>query len=678
MSQELTSKPESAPRRRRLACALVAVLVTAVSVYLRMRTPVLIGNYETDSVLFVRLANSIVGGHWLGSFNTLTLFKGPMYPVFIALCHNLGVPLKLAEHATYLAAGLALAGCIWLVTGRLVASTIAYVVIALDPASFGVVNAILMRDGWYSSLSLLLVCTIFLACFTAVNGGPRWVPLPFAVIAGLVMAAFWMCREEGPWIVPSALVIFVSSGLSGVLRWRRAARENNEPSSPLRHSLSVPGIATFVAVAVLFGISFAAPIKAIEVRNQHVYGAPLVTDMAQGTIPQAYAEWERVKAETRPKYVPISTAQRMAVYQVSPAARELEPYLENMHNVWAQISCGGSLAHCDYTGAFTIWAIRAAAQTEGHFSTEADAQRFFGQLAQQIDTACATRQLSCQAKLPSSLQSIDGMSLTAFTKSAWHMATMLYWSPGFVTLPTGDDVHANQLAIAHAVIPDAPATPEAGTQQRATYQRSNWPYRWLIATYRILLPLLLVAAIVGMLLTAIVTVVRRRRARNAVWILAAALLIGVGMRLALLATIDVTQYPAAQARYLLPARDCLLGFTMVGLGQLAKLVADEKLLSGVNLLGLTRKQPPVRSDLGEAHGETDHDELQAADDEHGAEDGQPDRGPDVELTEASHTPVRQRDEVQHDADEHAEAAKDQAALQGDPVQGTLDPRADGQ
>lgn len=672
----------SAPRRRGAVCTVAALLVTALSVWLRMRIPVVVGDFETDSVLFVRLANSIAAGHWLGPLNTWTLFKGPMYPMLIAACHSLGVPLKLAEHVTYLAAGLALAGCIWVVTGRLVVSTVAYGVVALDPASFGVVNAIVLRDGWYASLSLLLLCTMFLACFTAVNGGPRWVPLPFAVVAGLVMAAFWMCREEGPWIVPSAIVIFVGCGLSGVARWWRAARDaSEEPSrrlwrwAGLWRSLSIPGLATFLAVTLLFGVSFAVPISMVETKNRDAYGSPLVTDSAQGTITQAYGEWERVNAGPRRKYIPISTAQRMAVYRVSPAARELAPYLEDPHNVWAPLSCGGALANCDYTGAFSIWVLRAAAQAAGHYGTEPAAQEFFGRLAAQIDTACATRQLSCQAKLPATLQSIDGMPLRAFTKSAWRMATMLYWSPGFVALPSGDNARPNQLAVAHHVIPDVPATPQAGRQRRAAYQRENWPYRWLIAGYRILLPVLLVAAIVGMILTAVATVLRRRRARNGLWILAAAMLIGLGMRLALMATIDVTQYMAAEPRYLMPARACLLGFTLVGLSQLAKLVAEERPRSGVAVVGAAGQQRPVPADLGEAHGEADHDELQAADDQHCAQDGQPDRGRDVEFAEAGHAPVRQRDDVEQHPDQDADAAEDQAPLEGDPVQGALDPRA---
>ena len=55
-----------------------------------------------DDALFVRLAVQLSSGHWLGPYDQLKLLKGPMFPIFISLCHAVGLPLKLGEHLIYI------------------------------------------------------------------------------------------------------------------------------------------------------------------------------------------------------------------------------------------------------------------------------------------------------------------------------------------------------------------------------------------------------------------------------------------------------------------------------------------------------------------------------------------------------------------------------------------------
>ena len=54
-----------------------------------------------DDELFLRLAEYIVNGQWLGPYSQFTLMKGCGYPLFIAGVFKLGLPLPLAEHSFY-------------------------------------------------------------------------------------------------------------------------------------------------------------------------------------------------------------------------------------------------------------------------------------------------------------------------------------------------------------------------------------------------------------------------------------------------------------------------------------------------------------------------------------------------------------------------------------------------
>lgn len=109
-----------------------------------------------------------------------------------------------------------MAGCIWQVTRRWRPAVAAYAVIALNPMSFGVANTAVLRDGWAASLALLFIASTFLAVHAAVSRTPIVWLVGFGLLAGLSGAAFWLCREEGPSIIPSIAVIVV--GLPA-LRW---------------------------------------------------------------------------------------------------------------------------------------------------------------------------------------------------------------------------------------------------------------------------------------------------------------------------------------------------------------------------------------------------------------------------------------------------------------------------
>ena len=50
---------------------------------------------ENDSLWFVRKADSILQGNWLGEFNKLTLIKNPLYPIYIAFVKLLSIEYML-------------------------------------------------------------------------------------------------------------------------------------------------------------------------------------------------------------------------------------------------------------------------------------------------------------------------------------------------------------------------------------------------------------------------------------------------------------------------------------------------------------------------------------------------------------------------------------------------------
>ena len=115
------------------------------------------GNAFHDDRLFLNLATNLVNGTWLGTYNSLTLAKGPMYPMWIATISEVGIPLLLAQQLLYICAGLVLILALRrLVTNNLVL-TLIYSLYLFNPITSGGCVTRVIREGIYPALTILVV-----------------------------------------------------------------------------------------------------------------------------------------------------------------------------------------------------------------------------------------------------------------------------------------------------------------------------------------------------------------------------------------------------------------------------------------------------------------------------------------------------------------------------------------
>ncbi len=603
-----------------VGCALVALAASVGSVLLRARVPVPIGISYYDDILFVRLATALRDGEWLGGFDALTLSKGPAYPAFMAAMDLLGIPLKVGEQLTYLVAIAALAACVWVVCRRPVVTTAVYVVLAFDPIQLNSQSAELIRDSWHASLGLLVPAAVFLACWMALARVRLvWVVL-VAAAAGLVLAVYWLCREEGVAILPTLLVIAAGLPALRLLERGRARRRPAAEPAPVAEpgpaAGPLPSVAPASAVEpgpsvapaaepahpprprtvllrwgitlLAIGVCAVAPVWAVQAVNDDRYGAALSNDLSAGTFARAYADWTRVAGGSDVPLVPITADQLAAVYAVSPAARELEPYLAPAANPWLQLACGGAPG-CELPGAFTAWALRDAAAAAGHFSSAAAAQDFFGRLDAEIVSGCDSGELACGTALPAALQPLTRASFGGLASSMLAIVGEVVISEGLFDEPAQfwpDPLGFRPTAL--AVVTGLPADNAQAQQQMAAFDGTRWLYDALSGLYRVLL--LAGTAVASVAITAGWWWVRRSRA---LLVLAIALLVGFLVRSALLALVDSVDFDATIARYQLASHVLLAGFAAVG----AAAVADGLLERRNRARPTPMPSPPADEDV---------------------------------------------------------------------------------
>ncbi len=537
---------------------LVVLLVgTAASLGLRWFVPFnisAIGAGYYDQALFLRQTLAFHDGDWLGVFDKVTLSKGPSYSVFNAALGWVDVSPPIGAHLTYLAAAGVLALAFFQLTARRWAAVWVYLVLAFDPVNFTPVHSQLLRDNWYSGLSLLVLCSFFLAVLGALRRHPLPVVVLWTLVSGLSAAAFWLCREEGPWLAPGMLTVAVGLPAVELLRRRR-----NAPRASGRHGRAGASrtAVVFAMVVVVFGLCAWAPVAYVADRNQEVYGTRITNDSTEGEFPRAYGAWSRVRGVPLTPEVPINAAQRQAVYAVSESARDLQPSLEDPANPWYAYACEQDRC-TDFPNGAEVWAFRDAAEAAGHFGSEPEFQAYFARVADEIELACDQQRIECAPDLPASLQPFLRTPADAVARVSLRW-TWLMWAEDrfydpFVSGELFPVPDADRAVIGEAMagVPDTEADARADT---ARFDRWRWGYEALAVGYRVALAVLVLFVLAGAAAT-VARRVRRRESRTdpALAVLMVALGVAAAVRIVVFAVVELAEGFGVDARYHLPTR----------------------------------------------------------------------------------------------------------------------------
>jgi hypothetical protein len=371
---------------------VVLLLIAAFSLWLRKGIPVYaIATGVYDDALLIRTARYLRSGDWLGPYDNLTLAKGMFYPLFICAASFVAIPLKIAEQAAYLAASALTAELVRRRAGNPRLALILFALLAFNPVLWNVALARVIREGLYVSLSLALVTlTIVIAFPTRAGGRGRSVFQGFCL--GLIGGAFWLTREEGIWLLP-ALAVVVVVALIGILRpdWVPRSERWVFP----RRSDHFKAIALRFAVAVT--VFCAADGLVAEINYRH-YGIFETTEFRAKSWLHAYGALARIQHNEWQHYVPFPTDARQRAYSVSPAARELAPFLEGpLGESWRIEGCSHvDIASCsEVPSGWFGWELRDAMTAAGHYGSAVEAMHFYDRLADEIDVACDRGRIDC-------------------------------------------------------------------------------------------------------------------------------------------------------------------------------------------------------------------------------------------------------------------------------------------
>ena len=409
------------------------LLIFICSMILRFAAPpqILLGT-SFDDWLGIQQARSILEGNWLGPWDNRTFIKTPGYSIFLAFSNFSGVNPTTLIHFIYLLA------CLLTLKLMLIhlpekrrnnqAKVIYFSVLAFNPLLFSAEFSRIYRNGLYTVLVFLAIICFLIGLTSFFKGHDRKVRQiesnAYLLFAALCFGYVMIIRQDSFYIffLLMSIYIFLATRRLAVLRnsivdkktQTENARKKKWKNIVVTRQIIKKEI--LILSVMLFGLIalYMVPSEVVKGLNYSKYGVEIVEDYNSGPFSSSLRRWSSVqpRSETR-LYVPVSENQRKLIYEVSPQARKLQPYLEGKKDTWQKItSCSQGVA-CDDSAAWITYEIRDAVVELGLAKNAIEFEKFFVQLDSELKVACEKNLVDCSKPgISTGIQPINAFTVT--------------------------------------------------------------------------------------------------------------------------------------------------------------------------------------------------------------------------------------------------------------------------
>jgi hypothetical protein len=357
---------------------------------------------DSDEKTFLLQAQGLLSGHWLGDYTVVTLAKNPFYSMFLAASFVAGVPALMAQQLLYAVACavFVLAVRPAIVSWRPYQLVLLYALLVFNPMS-AMGTERLLRNHLYATLGVLLIAS-GVAIINRTHWG--WKPLlKWFLLFTFALTAQWLTREESIWVMPFLVVYTLAAGW---LMWR------SNPSSWRRNLvlLVLPYCVVYLSVLT------------VEILNKNKYGVFVANEQQSRGLRALVGAIHRVNPVPRDHLDVVTKQTREQIYVVSPSFAELRTSLEGVvGQFWADASCQFAkvCTDNDINWGLIQWELRHAALVAGHQGSATDAEKFYDQIAREINSACADGRLSCQPMRSSTMPAWESRFLPSALRKFW-------------------------------------------------------------------------------------------------------------------------------------------------------------------------------------------------------------------------------------------------------------------
>ncbi len=519
------------------------------------------GDAKADDRLFMVLADGILAGQWLGSYDHHTLVKGPFFSIWIVLSFLSHVPLLVSYQLLHLFACLLMVVALRPLMPRRTIQYALFLWLLFDPTMYSVMASWVVRASIYMPLTIMVLAGMF-ALVTRLDAGRRELSA-WSIMLGATLAMFWTTREEGIWIVPGAMLALA---YALVIIWMR------------RDDAIVKSAILMIPAAIC-----ASGVLAICTLNYISYDFFGMVEFKSSAFTRANGALMRVEHDDWNRFANVPQDVRMRVHDVSPAFAELQEFLEGPPGeAWGHGAefwlDGGTPSPKDIRGGFFPWALRQAAAARGHHASASTATAYYDRVADEINAACDDGRLACgpasDSMTPPWRNEYIPLLLESLSLGLWKLITLDEVVVG--ELPSSGAVENQKI---FADLGRARLTPEiTGTESSnpLAHQARLDNYRFqalriLNECYKALIPIAVVCGVVAFVFAPIRTI--RSRSVSPILVICVTLLACFSARMAILSFISVTSFEAMKMRYFTPIYPIVLLFIFLTIYHFGQTIA---------------------------------------------------------------------------------------------------------
>lgn len=365
------------------------IFFTGIKILLAGRLPaaMIIRSYH-DDLLMVRMGNSILDGNWLGAYDSNTLVKGMMYPLFLAVSNKMGFTYHYSLTLLYVIACMIFCAAISHIVKKKGLLLLLYIVLLFNPASMDVSSFQRIYRCSLTPAQVLMVFGGFWGLYFSVcrknKTGVGW-----ALLAGMSLFFFWNTREDSVWMLPFVGVLTVVSLITFIYNKVKAKNRNKW------------NIATGIFVLLLPILVLKCGNLLIAYENNTHYGIFTVNELNDSNFSEVMKCLYAVEPKEDIQWVSVTREKLQRIYEVSPSLCSIQEILEERMDDWDHLD--RTPGDHEVENGWFFWALRDAVQRAGYYKSAKSADDFYGNVADEIKSALDCGTLEAQKTMPSAL-----------------------------------------------------------------------------------------------------------------------------------------------------------------------------------------------------------------------------------------------------------------------------------
>ena len=286
------------------------------------------------------------------------------------------MPLRISIEFLLIIAALAFVASLAKAGQSTLLCVLLYTAIIFHPLSFYLNNYVL-SDVFYASILLLGVSCLVVLFLQQNNSRRLW----YATITGVTFTVLLHTRHEG-------FDVFCSLAFFILIVLFKLRRQGQAWSTVLKQT---GAMALTITTVIWIGN------LAVKTLTFTKFGAFATTSMTAPGFSAAHRALLRIKPATYRRFVPIPQEVRNRAYAVSPAFRELEPYLEGeFGRKWRTYTPPEMGVQDEIVSGWFAWALHGAGSLAANPTSAGELDAYFQRVADEINAACDDGRLPSQ------------------------------------------------------------------------------------------------------------------------------------------------------------------------------------------------------------------------------------------------------------------------------------------